>query len=76
MTHHGQKTSGFTALRPDEARPTRLAVSAGPFDVPAKRRGEGPALSEALITGLLVVYPVLATVAALAVGLSFAAPVA
>jgi hypothetical protein len=50
-------------------------VVAGPFDVPQRTSG-GPSLADALITGLLVVYPVLATVAAVVVGLSIAGPVA
>lgn len=77
MTQHAQKITGFSAVRPGDGRQAKAAIVAGPFDVPATNRaGGGPSLSDALITGLLVVYPVLATVAAVVVGLSIAGPVA
>lgn len=50
-------------------------LAAGPFDVSAaKRDGEKTTLSDALITGLLVVYPAVATVVAVIVGLYFSSP--
>ena len=75
MSQHARKISGFSAVRPGNGRHAKAAVVAGPFDVPQRTSG-GPSLADALITGLLVVYPVLATVAAVVVGLSIAGPVA
>ena len=49
---------------------------AGPFDISsAERENETTTLPDALITGMLVVYPVLATVVAVMVGLSLSHPV-
>jgi hypothetical protein len=42
--------------------------AAGPFE-PASPRRSGASVGEALVTGLLVVYPAFATVAAIVVGL-------
>ncbi|MEW9807719.1 hypothetical protein ABUE31_17145 [Mesorhizobium sp. ZMM04-5] len=50
-------------------------VVAGPFD-PATKDAATTSLSDALVTGLLVVYPAVATVVALVVGLSLSGPVA
>jgi len=54
-----------------------VQLAAGPFDV-SRPRGENAAttLSDALITGLLIVYPVVATVVAVIVGLFLAGPLA
>ena len=51
-------------------------IAAGPFDVSsAKRENETMSLPDALITGLLIVYPALATVVAVVVGLSLSNPI-
>jgi hypothetical protein len=54
----------------DGAARTAVRVAAGPFEAP--RRGSAPrtTMSDALITGLLVIYPVLAIVAVVIIGLS------
>ncbi len=60
-------------------RATRPAspIAAGPFDIsPSSGAAANSTLPDALITGLLVGYPVLATVVALVVGLSLSGPVA
>lgn len=44
---------------------------AGPFEVAADER-TGPTMRDALVTGLLVIYPALATVAAIVAGLFLA----
>jgi hypothetical protein len=69
------RTSGrFRAA--DQAIEPASPIAAGPFDLPcASRNDEAASLPDALITGLLVVYPALATVVALIVGLSLAGPV-
>ena len=78
MHGNDNRRGGFSAsgLRPADAawRPvSRLA--AGPFDVPAdKRDRDMSSLSGALMTGLLVVYPAFATVAAIVVGLFLSTP--
>ena len=73
------RRGGFSApgLRPaDAARRPVIRLAAGPFDISAnKRDGEAASLSGALVTGLLVVYPAFATVAAIAVGLFLSSPV-
>jgi hypothetical protein len=64
---------GLHAANSTMAASSRLA--AGPFDVSgAKRDSEKTSLSDALITGLLVVYPAVATVVAVIVGLYFSSP--
>lgn len=56
-------------LRPAAAGPTAMAAgAAGPFEPPAPRRADST-LGDALVTGLLVIYPTFATVAAIIVGL-------
>ena len=67
--------SGSLRVANAAAKPaSRLA--AGPFDVSsATRENETTTLADALITGLLVVYPVLATVVAVMVGLFLSIPV-
>jgi hypothetical protein len=50
---------------------------AGPFDISsAERENETTTLPDALITGMLVIYPVLATMVAVMVGLVLSGPVA
>jgi hypothetical protein len=52
-------------------------LPAGPFDVsPTHSENTATTLSDALITGLLIVYPVVATVVAVIVGLFLAGPLA
>ena len=48
-----------------------LGQAAGPFDVPAAT-DNGTSLREALVTGLLVIYPTVATVVAIIAGLFLA----
>jgi hypothetical protein len=51
-------------------------LAAGPFGISsAERENETTTLPDALITGMLVVYPVLATVVAVMVGLVLSGPV-
>jgi hypothetical protein len=64
---------GLRAAGP--ARAPLAGVSAGPFDVSGDDAATGMSVSDALITGLLVAYPVLATVVALIVGISLSGPV-
>ena len=60
------------------ARPlTRAPVSpllAGPFDVPPEREGQSVTVADALIAGMLVIYPAIATVVAVVVGLVLSGP--
>lgn len=52
-------------------------LAAGPFDISSAKRENGTmTLPDALITGLLVIYPALATVVAVVVGLFIAGPAA
>jgi len=54
-----------------------VQLAAGPFDVsPQRSENMATTLSDALITGLLIVYPVAATVVAVMVGLFLARPLA
>jgi hypothetical protein len=59
-------------LRPaSRSGPQMAGQAAGPFDIAAGAHGE-PSSRAALLTGLLVLYPVLATVAAIVAGLFLA----
>ncbi|RUW63766.1 hypothetical protein EOA16_00565 [Mesorhizobium sp. M7A.F.Ca.US.008.03.1.1] len=59
-------------LRPaDIHAPKMVSQSAGPFEVPADT-GKGPSMRDALMTGLLVIYPTVATVVAIVAGLVLA----
>ncbi|RWM15216.1 MAG: hypothetical protein E5X53_32005 [Mesorhizobium sp.] len=59
-------------LRPaDGHAPGPAAQMAGPFEVAADKR-TGPTMRDALITGLLVIYPAFATLAAIIAGLFLA----
>lgn len=70
MMNSAEKISGFSD-RPDGMVRSRALVAAGPFEVSEVRAAdETNSLSGALLTGLLVVYPLLATVAAVVVGLT------
>lgn len=59
-------------LRPaDMHAPKMASQAAGPFEVPADT-GKGPSMRDALMTGLLVIYPTVATVVAIVAGLVLA----
>lgn len=59
-------------LRPaDSHAPKMVSQVAGPFEITVKH-GKGPTMRDALMTGLLVIYPALATVAAIVAGLFLA----
>ncbi|MBZ9709235.1 hypothetical protein LB543_21145 [Mesorhizobium sp. ESP7-2] len=56
-------------LRPASTHAAKMVgQAAGPFDVPADT-GKASSLRDALVTGLLVIYPTVATVAAIVAGL-------
>ncbi len=74
MATQAARSSGFNGVQRSD-RPATVAIAAGPFDLPSPRAASEPTLSDALLTGLLVVYPVIATVCAVVVGLSIAGPV-
>jgi hypothetical protein len=65
-------------LRVASAAPKPVSgLAAGPFDLSsAEREKQATRLSDALITGLLIVYPAFATAVAVVVGLFLSAPVA
>ncbi|PBC23725.1 MULTISPECIES: hypothetical protein [unclassified Mesorhizobium] len=59
-------------LRPASTHaPKPVGQAVGPFDAPADT-GKGSSLRDALVTGLLVIYPTVATVAAIVAGLFLA----
>ncbi|MER9953093.1 hypothetical protein [Mesorhizobium sp. M0047] len=59
-------------LRPaDSHAPKMVSQAAGPFEVAADA-GKDPSMREALMTGLLVIYPTVATVVAIVAGLVLA----
>ncbi|WP_095198008.1 hypothetical protein [Mesorhizobium carmichaelinearum] len=59
-------------LRPAATHaPKMVGQAAGPFEVPADA-DKGPSLRDALVTGLLVIYPTVATVVAIVAGLFLA----
>ncbi|HEY6631582.1 MAG TPA: hypothetical protein VIZ90_09035 [Rhizobiaceae bacterium] len=78
MTYQDDTTgvcSGSLRAASPAARPaSRLA--AGPFEAAVTRDENGSTLPDALITGMLILYPVAATVVAAIVGVSLAGPVA
>jgi len=78
MWYQQDQTRGFLAMRAVEtAARSSVQLAAGPFDVPTERRStETMTMTDALLTGLLVIYPVLATVAVIAIGLFLSAPIA
>jgi hypothetical protein len=55
-------------LRPAEGHTPVTASQAGPFEVAADER-QGSSVRDALMTGLLVVYPAFAALAAIVAGL-------
>jgi hypothetical protein len=80
MAYRNDTTNGgFSgSLRAAEAtvKPASC-LAAGPFDVSsAERENQATTLPDALITGLLIVYPALATAVAIVVGLFLSGPVA
>lgn len=59
-------------LRPADIHPPKMvSQAAGPFEVPTDA-GKGPSMRDALMTGLLVIYPTVATVVAIVAGLVLA----
>lgn len=67
--HSGSLRAASAAAKPA----SRLA--AGPFEAAVAKDDNATPMSDALITGMLVVYPVVATVVAAMVGLALAGPV-
>ncbi|WFP62693.1 hypothetical protein [Mesorhizobium sp. WSM4904] len=59
-----------TRLRPAAGTPKPAQQPAGPFEVAAE--AQKPTVRDALVTGLLVIYPALAAVAAIIAGLFLA----
>ena len=51
--------------------PKMVSRTAGPFEIPAET-GKGPSMRDVLMTGLLVIYPTVATVVAIVAGLVLA----
>ena len=78
MPGNDNRRGGFSAsgLRPADAvqRPG-VRVEAGPFDASNRQDRDASGVSGALMTGLLVVYPAFATVAAIVIGLFLSGPV-
>ena len=70
-------TDGAAGDLPARLRPAGIQASkmvsqaAGPFEVPADT-GKGHSMRDALMTGLLVIYPTVATVVAIVAGLVLA----
>lgn len=59
-------------LRPADILAQKMvSQAAGPFEIPADT-GKGPSMRDALMTGLLVIYPTVATVVAIVAGLFLA----
>ncbi|ESX23277.1 MULTISPECIES: hypothetical protein [unclassified Mesorhizobium] len=63
----GDEGSYEVRLRPAESR-AQVTASPGPFEVTADER-KGSTVREALMTGLLVIYPAFAALAAIVAGL-------
>jgi hypothetical protein len=62
-----RESAGTARLRPaDRACRDVAGQPAGPFEISAPRKAAG--MREALLTGLLVIYPAFATVAAVVAG--------
>jgi hypothetical protein len=73
-TMNGGHSASLRAANAAAKPASRLA--AGPFDIsPAARDNETTTVPDALITGLLIIYPALATVVAVIVGLFLSNPV-
>jgi hypothetical protein len=61
----------------DSAAKSAARIAAGPFDVsPGHGEDRIMTLPDALITGMLIVYPVVATAVAVMVGMALSAPAA
>ncbi len=59
-------------LRPADTHTHKItSQAAGPFE-PSAEEGTSPTMRDALVTGLLVIYPALAIVAAIVIGLYLA----
>jgi hypothetical protein len=58
-------------LRPTDSHLQRAIQAAGPFEITGDD-GKTPTMRDALVTGLLVIYPAFATVAAIIAGLILA----
>ncbi|MFB9984095.1 hypothetical protein ACFSQQ_03360 [Mesorhizobium kowhaii] len=59
-------------LRPADIHAQKMvSQAAGPFEIPAGT-SKGPSMRDALMTGLLVIYPTVATVVAIVAGLVLA----
>ncbi|MCX7306272.1 MAG: hypothetical protein NTV73_18355 [Hyphomicrobiales bacterium] len=75
MAYHRETAAGgFGGRAASSAGKPASQVKAGPFDVSPALSDTTTTMSDALITGLLIVYPVAATVAAVVVGLFIAGP--
>jgi len=71
-TIQGDANELTVRLRPAEIHTQKMvSQAAGPFEIPADT-SKGPSMRDALMTGLLVIYPALATVAAIVAGLFLA----
>jgi len=71
MAYVQEKTAGFSVKGAQAA-----ALPAGPFEVSRPQDAQKMGTADALLTGLLVIYPVVAIVAAVILGLHFVAPIA
>jgi hypothetical protein len=58
-------------LRPADPHSRTASQAAGPFEITSED-GKTPTMRDALVTGLLVIYPAFATVAAIIAGLILA----
>ena len=78
MAHQNDRMNNSGSLRAAKAAVKTVSrLEAGPFGVSsAQLENQATRLSDALITGLLIVYPAVATAVAVVVGLSLSAPVA
>ncbi len=61
-------TAQVIPLRRPEVVASAISQHAGPFEVPAAER-KSSGIGDILITGLLVIYPALATITAIIIGL-------
>ena len=78
MAHQNDTMNISGSLRAASAAPEPVSrLAAGPFDIAsAQRENLARTLSDTLITGMLIVYPAVATAVAVVVGLSLSAPIA
>jgi len=61
-------TAQVIPLRRPEAIAPAISQHAGPFEVPQEERNSS-SVGDVLVTGLLVIYPALATITAIVIGL-------